>query len=193
LDRVSALSTPFQVTILCWFVLEVALVVRDVVRRKARLGRDRGTRLIVALSLGGSIVLGSLVPGRVQTLDTPAPDAFALAGLVVIWIGLTVRLWAVFTLGGSFSTFVQVEGGQTVVTRGPYHWVRHPSYTGLLLICLGFGIGSGNWLSVVICAVGPLLGLLPRMAVEETELVRVLGEQYRGYQKTTHRLVPGLW
>jgi protein-S-isoprenylcysteine O-methyltransferase Ste14 len=119
LDRVSALSTPFQVTIVCWFVLEVALVVRDVVRRKTRLGRDRGTR--------------------------------------------------------------------------PYHWVRHPSYTGLLLICLGFGIGIGNWLSVLICAVGPLLGLLPRIAVEETELVRVLGEQYRGYQKTTHRLIPGLW
>jgi protein-S-isoprenylcysteine O-methyltransferase Ste14 len=46
---------------------------------------------------------------------------------------------------------------------------------------------------VVICAVGPLLGLLPRIAVEETELVRVLGEQYRGYQERTDRLVPGVW
>jgi protein-S-isoprenylcysteine O-methyltransferase Ste14 len=45
----------------------------------------------------------------------------------------------------------------------------------------------------VVCAVVPLLGLLPRIAVEEAELVRVLGEQYRDYQKTTRRLIPGLW
>jgi protein-S-isoprenylcysteine O-methyltransferase Ste14 len=112
---------------------------------------------------------------------------------VLIWVGLALRVWAVLALGGAFSTFVQVTGDQTVVTRGPYRWVRHPSYTGLLLIGLGFGVGAGNWLSLLICAVVPLLGLLPRIAVEEAEMVRVLGGQYRDYQTTTHRLVPGLW
>lgn len=111
----------------------------------------------------------------------------------MIWVGLAVRLWAVMTLGGSFSTFVQVDADQAVVSRGPYRWVRHPSYTGLLLVALGFGLGARNWLSLLICAVVPLLGLLPRMAIEESEMTRVLGEQYRSYQRTTHRLVPGLW
>jgi protein-S-isoprenylcysteine O-methyltransferase Ste14 len=60
--------------------------------------------------------------------------------------------------------------------------VRHPSYTGLLLIALGFGLGVGNWLSLAICALIPLV-----------ELARVLGDQYRCYQKATRRLVPGLW
>ncbi|WP_089015428.1 methyltransferase family protein [Micromonospora inositola] len=189
----SALSTPFQVSTFCWFAFEVSLLVRDLVRRKVRPSRDRGTRLIVSLSLGGAIVLGWLLHGWVPASSTPAPNAFALAGLVVIWIGLALRIWAVLALGGSFSTYIQVEGDQTVVTRGPYRWVRHPSYTGLLLIALGFGIGAGSWLSLLICAIVPLLGLLPRIAVEESELVRVLGEQYRSYQTTTHRLVPGLW
>src|SRR5215216_7825468 len=80
-----------------------------------------------------------------------------------------------------------------VATRGPYRWVRHPSYTGLLLIALGFGLGVGNWLSLAICAVIPLVGLVPRIAVEEAELARVLGDPYRSYQKATRRLVPGLW
>ena len=186
-------STPFVVSVCCWFALEVGLVVRDLLRRRARLGRDRGTRMIVALSLGGSIFIGSLLRRWVPALDTPAPDAFAVAGLVVIWLGLAVRLWAVMTLGGSFSTFVQVDDDQAVVTRGPYRWVRHPSYTGLLLIALGFGLGARNWLSLLICTVVPLLGLLPRMAIEESEMTRVLGEQYRSYQRTTRRLVPGLW
>jgi protein-S-isoprenylcysteine O-methyltransferase Ste14 len=187
------LSTPFLMSIYCWFVFEVSLLVRDVVRRKARLGQDRGTRLIVVLTLGASILIGGLVRSRVPALDTPVPDAFTAAGIVVTWVGLAVRVWAVVTLGRSFSTFVQVDADQVVVTCGPYRWVRHPSYTGLLLVGLGFGLGFGNWLSLAVCAVLPPLGLLPRIAVEESELTRVLGDQYRSYQKTTRRLIPGLW
>jgi protein-S-isoprenylcysteine O-methyltransferase Ste14 len=189
----AVMSTPFVVSVFCWFALEMGLVVRDLVRRKARLGQDRGTRAVVAFSLVGSIFIGTLVRGRLPALDTPVPEAFAVAGVVVIWVGLAVRVWAVLALGGSFSTFVQVDTGQAVVTRGPYRWVRHPSYTGLLLVAMGFGLGAANWLSMVVCTVGPLLGLLPRIAVEESELTRVLGERYRTYQKATHRLVPGLW
>jgi protein-S-isoprenylcysteine O-methyltransferase Ste14 len=184
---------PFAVSVSCWFALEVGLVVRDLLRRRARQGRDRGTRMVVALSLAGAIFVGVSLRRWVPALDTPAPAAFAAAGLAVIWVGLAVRVWAVTTLGGSFSTFVQVDAGQAVISRGPYRWVRHPSYTGLLLVALGFGLGAGNWLSLAVCAIVPLLGLLPRMAIEEAEMIRVLGERYRSYQRTTHRLVPGLW
>lgn len=187
------LSTPYLVSIYCWFALEIVLVVRDLVRRRTRLASDRGTRGIVALSLGGSVFIGSLLGRWVPALDTPASAAFAVAGLVVIWAGLAVRVWAVSALGGSFSTFVQVVADQAVVTHGPYRWVRHPSYTGLLLVVLGFGLGACNWASLLVCAVVPLLGLLPRIAVEESEMIRVLGERYRSYQRTTRRLVPGLW
>jgi protein-S-isoprenylcysteine O-methyltransferase Ste14 len=190
---VSALSTPFRVSIYCWFALEIGLLVRDLVRHKGRRGQDRGTRAIVAFSLAGSIALGIVLQGWLPALNTPAPTAFAVAGIVAIWVGLAVRVWAVLTLGRSFSTFLQVHTDQAVVTRGPYRWVRHPSYTGLLLIVLGFGLGAGNWLSLVICAVIPPLGLLPRIAVEEAELVRQLGDRYRSYQRATRRLVPGLW
>ena len=187
------LSTPFLVSIYCWFAWELGLLIRDLVRRKGRLGSDRGTRVIVSLTLAGSIWIGILLRSWVPALDTPAPNAFAVAGVVVIWVGLALRVWAVLTLGRSFSTFIEIDADQAVVTRGPYRWVRHPSYTGLLLIALGFGLGVGNWLSLAICAVIPLVGLLPRIAVEEAELARVLGDQYRRYQKATRRLVPGLW
>jgi len=189
----AVLSTPYQVSIYCWFALELGLVVRDVVRRKARLERDRGTRLIVAASLGGSVVIGILLHQWLPALNVPDAAIFSTLGIVAIWLGLALRVWAVMTLGRSFSTFVQVDSGQAVVTRGPYRWVRHPSYTGLLLIALGFGLGAENWLSLAICAVIPALGLFPRIAVEESELTQVLGEQYRSYQNTTHRLVPGIW
>ena len=187
------MSAPFLVSIFCWFAFEVGLLIRDLVRRQGRPSRDRGTRLLVSLSLIVAIVLGWGLRGLVPALSAPAPSVFAVAGLVVIWTGLAVRVWAVFALGAWFSTLLQVDEGQTIVTRGPYRWVRHPSYTGLLLIAVGFGLGAGNWLSLLTGAVVPWLGLVPRIAVEEAELIRVLGEPYRAYQARTHRLVPGLW
>jgi protein-S-isoprenylcysteine O-methyltransferase Ste14 len=189
----AVLPALYVVSLACWVAFEVGLGLRDLVRRKVRLGSDRGTRAILGLALGASIIVGRLARSWVPALDMPARDLFTVAGLVLLWAGLMVRVWAVVTLGRSFSTFVQADADQTVVTRGPYRRVRHPSYTGLLLIAIGFGLGAGNWLSLLVCIVVPPLGLLPRMAVEESELTRVLGEEYRNYQRTTRRLVPGLW
>jgi protein-S-isoprenylcysteine O-methyltransferase Ste14 len=98
------LSTPFLVSIYCWFAWEGGLLVRDLVRRKGGLGSDRGTRVIVSLTLAGSIWIGILLRSWVPALDTPAPNAFAAVGVVVIWVGLALRVWAVLTLGRSFST-----------------------------------------------------------------------------------------
>ena len=186
-------SAPFVVSVVCWFALELTLLVRDVVRRRAYRGRDRGTRTAIALSLGIAMLLAWRLQNSLPGLDTPAPGVFAAVGLVVVGLGLAVRIWAVLALGKAFSTFVQVAADQHVVTRGPYRWVRHPSYTGLLLICAGLGLEMTNWVSVVVCCVVPLLGLLPRIRVEEAELVRVLGEPYRDYQRRTSRLVPRVW
>jgi protein-S-isoprenylcysteine O-methyltransferase Ste14 len=183
----------FLVSVCCWAVFETGLTVRDLVRRQLRLGRDRGTRLVLALTLVGSIAVGILARLRVPALDTPAPAAFAAAGVVVIWAGVALRFWAVLTLGRSFRTVVAVDPDQAVVTGGPYRWLRHPSYSGLLLVAVGVGLGLGNWLSLAVCAIVPPLGLIPRIAVEESELTGVLGEPYRAYQRDTHRLVPGIW
>jgi protein-S-isoprenylcysteine O-methyltransferase Ste14 len=70
--------------------------------------------------------------------------------------------------------------------------VRHPSYTGLWLIVLGFGLGVGHWLSLIACAMIPLAGLIPRIRLEEAQLKQVLGDEYIAYQHGTHRLVPGI-
>lgn len=130
---------------------------------------------------------------KVPALDTPAPQVFAAVGAALLWLGLALRVWAVGTLGASFRTSVEVDADQPVVSRSPYRWVRHPSYTGPLLIALGAGLGIGNGLSLALCAVVPPLGMLPRIVVEEAEMNRVLGDRHRSYQARTHRLVPGLW
>jgi protein-S-isoprenylcysteine O-methyltransferase Ste14 len=110
-----------------------------------------------------------------------------------MWLGLAIRVWAVAALGRAFRTTVEVDPGQGIVSSGPYRWVRHPSYTGLLLILAGLGLAAGNWLALAGCVALPLAALLRRIHVEEAELTRVLGQPYRAYQARTKRLVPGLW
>ena len=116
-----------------------------------------------------------------------------VAGLVIIWLGLAIRVWAIVVLGRAFRTTVEVDADQAVVSRGPYRWVRHPSYTGLLLIAAGFGLAFSNWPGLAICLVLPAAAMLRRIQVEESELTRVLGDPYRAYRDRTKRLIPGVW
>jgi protein-S-isoprenylcysteine O-methyltransferase Ste14 len=179
------------VTLAAWAALELVVRVREVAGRRGGRSRDRFTRDAIVLAIGGAIAGSVLVERHVTALRMRGPHV--AAGLVVMWAGLAIRAWAIAALGRSFRTTVEVDAGQRVVTAGPYRWVRHPSYSGLYLILIGFGLGLGNWLSLAVCVALPLPALLRRISVEEAELTRVLGEPYRAYRTRTKRLVPGVW
>jgi protein-S-isoprenylcysteine O-methyltransferase Ste14 len=88
---------------------------------------------------------------------------------------------------------VRIRAGQTVVDSGPYRWVRHPSYTGLLLICAGIGSALGNGASLACALLIPLAGLVARIHTEERVLLRELGDPYRLFTEGRARLIPGVW
>jgi protein-S-isoprenylcysteine O-methyltransferase Ste14 len=179
-----------SVTLACWVLLELGVRVRESVRGRGRTGHDRFTRVLIAITTGAAIALAvNVSPARslgVAQLDRAA-------GLVIMWLGLAIRVWAIAALGKDFRTTVEVDPGQAVVSSGPYSRIRHPSYAGLLLVLAGFGLALGNWRSLCICTLLPLPGLLLRIRVEEAEMTRVLGDAYRDYQKRTKRLIPGVW
>jgi protein-S-isoprenylcysteine O-methyltransferase Ste14 len=182
------LSVAAQITLAAWALLELCVRVAEGVRGKGRREHDRATRVWIALSLGAAIVVALAVRD-----SAPLPEPLRVAGVVVMWLGLVLRAWAIVALGASFRTTVEVDPGQAVVARGPYRWIRHPSYTGLLLIVAGLGLVSGSWLSLAACLVLPLPAIVRRIHVEEAELERVLGDAYRGYASGRARLIPRLW
>jgi protein-S-isoprenylcysteine O-methyltransferase Ste14 len=114
-------------------------------------------------------------------------------GLTLMATGLFVRQWAIFVLGRFFTVDVRVDPNQTVVDRGPYRWVRHPSYSGLVVFFVGVGLALGNWASLIVLALVPTAGLLVRIHSEEHALLAGLGEEYRRYATTRRRLFPGIW
>jgi len=120
-------------------------------------------------------------------------DTVFWIGFAVLILSLAFRLWAIAVLGSSFRTTVETHENQQVVRSGPYRLLRHPSYTGLLLACLGFGIAVQNWLSLLLAVALPLTALLYRIHVEEKELVASLEAKYQRYQEETKKLIPWIW
>ena len=66
-------------------------------------------------------------------------------GIALMWAGIAFRYYAMRVLGRYFTFQVDVHSGQTVIEAGPYHYIRHPSYTGALITVLGLGLALGNW------------------------------------------------
>ena len=76
---------------------------------------------------------------------------------------------------------------------GLFRMVRHPSYSGLLLVFLAVGLWRRNWVSLAIFVVPPMLALLYRMNVEERALREAFGTEYEEYSQETKRLIPGIY
>jgi protein-S-isoprenylcysteine O-methyltransferase len=85
---------------------------------------------------------------------------------------------------------VAVAADHQLVDSGPYRWIRHPSYSGLVLIFLGLGLSGGNWLSLLLVLLPPLLVLQRRIRIEEAVLRGALGNAYVRYCARTRRLIP---
>jgi protein-S-isoprenylcysteine O-methyltransferase Ste14 len=152
--------------------------------------RDRLTGLGIFIAQIGAAVV-ALVDFGYRPELRPAPiSAWTLGGLLVIAAGLGVRLWAIRTLGRFFTATVHVAEGQSVVSGGPYRLLRHPSYTGALLVPLGISLALQSAAGVL---VGLLVGVpayLYRIHVEEAALCEGIGQPYRDYRAHTWRLVP---
>lgn len=83
-----------------------------------------------------------------------------IASLVLMVAGIAFRQWAVFVLGRFFTVDARVPDHQTVVERGPYRWVRHPAYTGLVLTFVGIGLALENWAALALLIVVPIAALV---------------------------------
>jgi protein-S-isoprenylcysteine O-methyltransferase Ste14 len=183
-----------QLTIMAWLALEAGLLIRDRIRGKGGNARDRGTLwlniVIIAVALSAAGALTGVVKNAAWQFGSAGLTA---AGLLIMWAGLVVRIWAIGVLGTSFRMTVEVDTAQQVVDSGPYRWVRHPSYTGILLLMAGLSLVYGNWPALAILLVLPAGVLIHRIFVEEAVLTEVIGRAYTDYAARTKRLVPGLW
>lgn len=114
---------------------------------------------------------------------------FAL-GLVILLAGSMLRRYCFRTLGRYFTGNVRVQADQPVIDDGLYRFVRHPSYTGGMLMYLGTGLALTNWLSALILVGMGAATYAYRVLVEEQALGSSIGQPYVEYMRRTKRFIP---
>lgn len=116
-----------------------------------------------------------------------------ITGLLLIFFGSTLFIWAHRTLGNYYSGHVSVVEGQPLVQRGPYRFVRHPAYAGYLLIALGVAFGYSSLAGFVVIPALLLPSVIYRLSVEDKILAEHFGMQFKEYAGKVARLIPGIW
>jgi protein-S-isoprenylcysteine O-methyltransferase Ste14 len=121
------------------------------------------------------------------------PVAAQLAGLVVCVLGYALLAWAM-TSNAFFSQLVriQTDRGQTVITHGPYRYVRHPAYVGMILFELAMSVLLASWVSLLASGLCAIL-LILRTALEDRTLLAELTGYVDYAGQVRYRLLPGIW
>ncbi len=139
----------------------------------------------------GHLSVGGMDMGRYHW--SKVPEGIRLAALACFGLALVVVVWAMH-VNRFFSSVVRIqfERGHTLITGGPYRWVRHPGYAAGLVFCLASGIALGSWPAEIMTI--PFLGFIIYRTVSEDAFLKANLPGYREYaERVRHRLVPGVW
>lgn len=119
-------------------------------------------------------------------------DFIYFLGMALLAFGVYWAFWARHTLGSNWSGRVTIKEDHELVTRGPYRYVRHPIYTGVLFAFLGSAIALGHMGGLFALAI--MLSIFAyKMGLEEKVLDEHFGDKYADYRKTTRKLIPLVW
>lgn len=186
----AVLHTILQVLTFAWPVSEIVLAIRFRARGRNAGTRDRGSTVlllvVIVAALGVAPALRHYPPTRIE----PSSAVYDVVALACLLAGVSLRWSAILTLGRLFTINVAIDKDHSLILVGPFRWLRHPAYSGLLLAFLGVALSLRNWLSVAIVMVPISLALLYRMEVEEQALRERFGEAYERYAARTRRLIP---
>jgi protein-S-isoprenylcysteine O-methyltransferase Ste14 len=176
-------------------ILVQVLTHPDLLRRRLRFGplaeREPKQRLIISLFLLCYFALLAVTVLDHKRGWSQVPVPVVLLGDVLIAAGL-VLIWLVFRANSYAAASVTVEQGQSVSTTGPYAIVRHPMYSGLMLLLVGLPLALGSWWGLVL--VPPILGVIIWRLLDEERYLSAHLSGYRAYTaKVTHRLMPYIW
>jgi protein-S-isoprenylcysteine O-methyltransferase len=120
-------------------------------------------------------------------------DVIGWIGIVVMLCGITLPVWAFQTLGRFYTRTLRISEGQRFVQERPYKYVRHPGYLGVIILWVGAGLATVNWIVAVLVTFTFIAVYRYRINTEERMLLASFGEQYAAYKEHTWRLPPFIW
>lgn len=152
---------------------------------------ERRSFLLIFAALSATIIAAAFV-GEMRQVESATPWLKAI-GVIFFGTGVFLRYWGIIHLKTQFTRHVTVQQGDGIVSTGPYRKLRHPLYTGLLLIAVGMAL---FFQSIIMAVIGGVLvgwTLVRRMDGEEELLIKEFGEEYREWMKRRARLIPFIY
>jgi protein-S-isoprenylcysteine O-methyltransferase Ste14 len=169
----------------CWVAFWIYWLVASI---GVKAGQTRWTRF-AGIRVGIILVVLLLLRVRAVKGHTVTSNPWLQGiGVVLFFLGLALAIWARVYLGRNWGMPMSQKVDPELVTTGPYHSVRHPIYSGIILAMIGTTIAvSLYWLAAVI-----LLGayFLYSAVVEERSMARLFPDSYPEYKRSTKMLIP---
>lgn len=143
----------------------------------------------VGLILWLGLIAYMVDPSWMAWSSVPLPAWLRWTGAGVCVVAAGLLFWTFRSLGKNLTDTVVTRREHTLVTSGPYRWVRHPFYDSVALLVLANSLIAANWF---LFAAGGLLFLLfiVRTRTEEEKLLARFGDSYRAYLERTWRFLP---
>jgi protein-S-isoprenylcysteine O-methyltransferase Ste14 len=186
----------FVVVMICWFVFAGVFLLRGKPPSSPDQKRDRGSLVGVALqAVSYVIVWGGHRAAFTPIVSGNRPMAIAAGVLAIVAAIGSVSLVtsAVKTLGKEWSITARLVEGHRLATSGPYAYVRHPIYTGMLGMLVATGLAVSHWVALLAALLVFLLGTIIRVRSEDTLLREAFGDQFENYERSVSAIVPGLY
>ncbi|OEU41218.1 hypothetical protein BGV40_16160 [Methanosarcina sp. Ant1] len=148
--------------------------------------------LYYLVGLGLIPIFFYLFTSWIDIFRLPLPPKVRWLGAWLIFAGDLLFIWSHKALGRNWSPILEIRKGHSLVTDGPYRFIRHPMYAAILLIGIGVSFLSANWI-VTLSYMLPVICLyLIRVSDEERMMIEKFGDEYREYMRRTGRLTPKL-
>jgi protein-S-isoprenylcysteine O-methyltransferase Ste14 len=139
-----------------------------------------------------SVIAFVIDPNWLAFASLSFPVWLRSVGIALALAGFALLQWAQVTLGKSWSDTPRMMKEQTLITSGPYQFIRHPIYTAFVLILGSALLISANWFIGLAWLGMTVLEVASRVGFEESLMLEYFGDQYREYMKKTGRLLPRL-
>lgn len=159
--------------------------------------RQEGLFVLVTLRPIGLLFMVGLVaflidPTWMAWSAVLLPDWLRWAGVIAFVLGGVLLVWTLRSLGKNLTDTVVTRREHTLVTNGPYRWVRHPFYDAVTILVVSVVLVTANWFFLA-TGLLVLLLLVLRTPTEEEKLLARFGEAYRDYRARTGRFFPQIF